>query len=550
MNLILLSFTIQIILTLGLSEPKKLEGTVISTSASNANLTNKWTGFEFSTPYIFTKVTWEKSSETSKFLLGVFEGANKPSFMDAIPLNIIKNNNLELYELDIEVKLSFKYIRYVSSDNSTLISSFNVYGYEPSELDINAKAFQPTNIPLISIHTKKPLSGGFRMMSDDNQKVKCNVVIVNNGEIELNSSGKIRLRGNASKMEAKKPYQINFGTETSVLDMPSISRKWVLLANYMDKTLLRNLVAFKISSILGQKYTPQCKSVDVIFNGVYDGNYMICEKVEVGKNRVELGENDENSNDGFLMVVEDDWSKNEGDYCFTSEKEIPITIKYPEEPSDSQLSDLKYWFDNIERDAYNYNITDLIDLESFSQYFLLEEFTGDVDSVAGSYYITKHFNDDKLYFGPGWDYDLTFDNDARIYPTNEKNKWTFNCGGSAGKLRNFISKLMSIPQVLDAVQSKWKEVTMYDFSPDILINYINEQIENINESQKLNYQKWKNLDKTVALNPVARGTYEAEVSYLKSFIEERFIVFGKKLLEATTSSFEVDVEENRPHRDN
>ena len=96
-NLILLFFTIQIVFTL--SEPKKLEGTVISTSILNANLTNLWIGFEFSTPYIFTKVTWEKSSETSKFLLGVFEGANDLSFMDAIPLNILKSlyKNYKIY---------------------------------------------------------------------------------------------------------------------------------------------------------------------------------------------------------------------------------------------------------------------------------------------------------------------------------------------------------------------------------------------------------------------------------------------------------------------
>ena len=156
-NLIVLLFTIQIIFIS--SEPKKLEGTIISPSISNANLTNLWTGFEFSTSYIFTKVTWEQFSESSKFLLGVFEGANDPSFMDAIPLNIIKNEDtkLELYELDINVKLSFKYIRYVSSDNLTLISSFSVYGYEPSELDININYFQVTKIPLVSIHSEEPL---------------------------------------------------------------------------------------------------------------------------------------------------------------------------------------------------------------------------------------------------------------------------------------------------------------------------------------------------------------------------------------------------------
>ena len=544
LNLILLSFTIQIILISGYTEPKKLEGTVINPSTLNRDLTNLWTGFEFTTPFIFTKVTWQQSSEASKFLLGVFEGANDPSFFDAIPLNIIKNENtnLELYELNIEVKISFKYIRYVSSDNSNLISKFTVYGYEPSELNVNTNAFQVTNIPLISIHSESPLKGGWDA-PEDNPKVKCNVVIINNGKIEVNNKGKVRLRGNTSKYYPKRSYQIIFDTKTHILDIPSIAKKWGLLANYCDLTLLRNLVAFKISSLLGQKYTPVCKSVDLIFNGVYDGNYMLCEKVEVGNNRVDLGKNKEGSDDGFLMDIEGIYNIKKDDITFNSDKGIPIIIKYPKNPSDIELSNLKYWFDNIERDVYN-NITKLIDLKSFSQYFILQEFCANIDSVYGSYYVYKRFNDNKLYFGPAWDYDLALDNDRRIYPTNEKNKWTFNFGESAGTLRNFTSQLMSIPQVLDEVKSKWKEVTMYSLTPDYIINFINEQIEMINESQKLNYQKWKILDQVSMYTAVARGSYEAEVSYLKSFIEKRFDVFGKRLLEANTSSFKLDVEQS------
>ena len=86
---------------------------------------------------------------------------------------------------------------------------------------------------------------------------------------------------------------------------------------------------------------------------------------------------------------------------------------------------------------------------------------------------------------------------------------------------------MSIPQVLDEVKSKWKEVTMYSLTPDYIINFINEQIEMINESQKLNYQKWKILDQVSRFTAVARGSYEAEVSYLKSFIEKDLMFLEK-----------------------
>ena len=89
----------------------------------------------------------------------------------------------------------------------------------------------------------------------NNQKVKCNVIIIKNGKIEKNGKGKIRLRGNGTRTKPKRSYQINFDTKTSILDMPSIFKKWVLLANYMDKTLLRNLASFKVSSILIRIYS-------------------------------------------------------------------------------------------------------------------------------------------------------------------------------------------------------------------------------------------------------------------------------------------------------
>ena len=113
--------------------------------------------------------------------------------------------------------------------------------------------------------------------------------------------------------------------------------------------------------------------------------------------------------------------------------------------------------------------------------------------------------------------------------------------------RKFVSKIISNQQVLDLVQSKWKEVTMMDLTPDILINYVNEQIDLIYESQRFNYKKWKTLNVIISVNPVARGSFEEEVSYLKAFLEERFIVFGKKILEANTSSFEVRHEWVFPH---
>ena len=225
-------------------------------------------------------------------------------------------------------------------------------------------------------------------------------------------------------------------------------------------------------------------------------------------------------------------------YHFTSKKGVKVTIKYPD-ATKNQTAYLKGWFDELEENIYTNQQVDNIDLDTFSQYFILNEFCADIDSVWSSYYVTKQRNDDKLHFGPAWDFDLSLDNDNRLYPTNSKGKWIFNFGLSSGTYRQFISKLMGIEKTLTTVQKKWTDVTNNEFTKENVFNFIDEQIKYIDESQKLNFERWDVLNKILKYEAVARGSYEEEIKHLKEYIEERFVVFGNMLLNANTSSFEI-----------
>ena len=230
---------------------------------------------------------------------------------------------------------------------------------------------------------------------------------------------------------------------------------------------------------------------------------------------------------GYLMEI--DARAYEEEYHFTSKKGVKVTIKYPD-TNQNQTNYIKNWFDDIEENLYNNQNVNNIDLETFSQYFILEEFCADVDSVFSSYYITKQRNDTKMYFGPAWDFDLTLDNDRRLYPTNSKEKFIFNYGYSSGTFRQFISKLVNCEDTLKAVQQKWKDVIINDFTKEKVLNFIEEQIKYLDESIKLNFKRWDVLNTIVKYEAVARGSYEEEIRHLKEFIEERFIVFGNMLL--------------------
>ena len=514
-------------------------------SSIYANSLN-WIGFSLSSSHVITKISWSfKELNSQNEIFGIFEGANEPNFIDSVPLYMFTEQSSTNF-IQIESKSSFKYIRYISPLKKDIgITNIEIYGYKPEENGQNEDTFyQPTNIPLIVVNTEGTIN--YRRKTE---QTPCNFIVINNGKISTKQTGTIRIRGNSSKNLEKKSFQINLDKKEKILDMPAKAKKWGLLANHMDKSLIRNLVAFKISSFLGQKYSPACKSVDLIVDGSFEGNYIICDKIEKGKGRVELDTMDENSNEypditgGYLMEI--DGFADQEEFHFTSKKGVKVTIKYPD-ANDDQNAYIKNWFDDIEENIYNNQTVDNIDLETFSQFFILNEFCADIDSVWSSYYITKQRNDDKMYFGPAWDFDLSLDNDHRLYPTNSREKWIFNFGLSAGTFRQFISKLMSCEDTLNAVQQKWRDVTVNDFTKEKVFAFIDEQIKYLDQSIKLNFKRWDVLNTILQYEAVARGSYEEEIKHLKEYIEERFMIFGDMLLSANTSSFEVNAERMWP----
>lgn len=505
----------------------------------------KWIGYELPSSSVITQIGWsQKTTNISDYLLGVFEGANSPDFMDALPLYMVINeiDHTEINYTPIKNNHPFKYIRYVKPENctSSILSNFLVYGYKSLDEE-PISVYQPTNIPLIVIQT-----GG--TFFNKTETAECNIVVINNGKIEVNQKGEIRIRGNSSRKLKKKPYQIKFDKKTKILGMPAKAKRWALLSNFMDKTLIRNLVAFKISSILGQKFVPSCQSVDVMINGIYNGNYLICDKVERGKKRVVLDKLEEDEKNeisgGYLIVCERNKDK-EKENRLISKKGVPMGIKYPGLVNDKQLKYVQNWFDTVENNVYENNV-ELIDTESFSQIFILQEFIGNIDAVYGSYYITKQKDDDTMYFGPGWDFDLSLENDGRLYPTNSLEDWVFYYGNNAGTLREFVCKILSNEKILKAIKEKWKDIIISDLTPEILLNYIDEQAKYIDLSQKLNFKKWDILNKRVRWEGKGRGSFQAEIDNLKKYVEERFYVFGKRILSANATSF---IPPYEPHPD-
>ena len=498
--------------------------------------------------YIITQISWTKNEDyLLNYLLGVFEASNDRTFSNSIPIALIKEEGIfnEVNFIDINIPNTYKYIRYTAPNkNKTQISPIKIYGYplESSEnLDQN-KYFQVTNLPLITINTKN----GSEVKDDD---IECAITIINDGKIEINENASIKLRGRSSKFAAqKKSFRIKFDSKQKILNFEGKEKKWTLIANYFDRSFLRNFLAFKISELMELNFTPRCHPVDVILNGNYQGNYYICDKLEVGKNRVNIAKLEAtdilepNITGGYLLQIDASagrggwggYGNGGGANNFKTNKGIVGNIEYPEEDeiTTEQKDYIIEKLNQFEDEVYN-GIFDSIDLESYSKYFLVEEFSGDPDNVFSSFYFTKERNDDKFHFGPVWDFDLGFDNDRRLIPTSDKPEFCLNYGDSAGTTREFIKTLIGYKEVMGYIKKTWENLCDTVLTEKALIDFLDEKSEYIKESAELNLLKWDNY---VAEQKGGRQwdgggggfgrkgeDFDASVEVLKDYVKNRFI---------------------------
>ena len=490
-----------------------------------------WAGLDLGKPFVITRVGWSPRNDgqgEQRVVLGVFEGANREDFMDALPIYIIteKGKIGQMSYADVECSRGFRYVRYVGpSDARCNIAELEFYGHQ-GEGD-NSRLYQLTNLPTVSIHT---LNGEIPY-DKEYQIVSQLTIISGDGTALLSEPGTTRERGNASRSFPKKPYRIKFDKKQHVLDAPAKAKKWTLINNYGDKTLMRNLLAFELSRRMGMTYTPYGTAVDVLLNGEYKGCYQLCDQVEINKNRINITEMTSKDNEGSALTggyfVEIDAYAYEEKSWFNSNKGNPVTIKSPDEDSitTQQKNYIKGYFNKMEADWKSY-----LDLNSFLRHFLVGELSGNTDTYW-SVYMYKDRDDDMMYTGPVWDFDLAFNNDQRTYPVNSKTDYIYRSGGScAGNMRSFTDKIV----VNDANAKKqlveiWDEARQGGLTEENMVAYIDSLESVLQQSQKLNFIRWPMMNQLVHQNFKIWGSYEAEVENVRDFMKERIDWMDRKL---------------------
>ena len=488
-----------------------------------------WVGLDLGTPHVITRVAWSPRNDgqgPKRVNLGVFEGANCEDFMDAVPIYIINENGVigQLSSADVNCSRGFRYVRYVGpSDARCNIAEVEFYGHEGEGDDSNM--FMIGGLPTVSIHTEGNVEP-YDKITDIPSIIS---IIGDKGNNIIAQTGGTRERGNYSRTFPKRPYRIKFDSKQNVLDAPAKAKKWTLINNYGDKTLMRNLIAFHLSSVFEMPYTPYGTAVNVIMNGEYKGCYQLCDQIEVNKNRVNITEMKPTDNEGEALtggyLIEVDAYAEDEISWFTSSNSTRVTIKSPDEDeiTTEQSNYIRNFYSNMENNWRTY-----LDTNTFLRHFLVGELSGNTDTYW-SVYMYKQRGEDKLYVGPVWDFDIAFENDNRTYPINNHTQWVYQYGSVEGYMRTLTTNIINDKTTKAQLIDIWDEARHNGIDEESLLAFIDNMSEQLQESQKLNFTRWPILNQYVHQNPRVYGSYQGEVNNVKNYLKERITWIDNKL---------------------
>lgn len=386
-----------------------------------------------------------------------------------------------------------------------------------ADMDVTVKALQ-SDLPSVQLYLNNTTLE--TVQTDKNIKYPGNTVYLTgaDGTTQLSETDTVEFkgRGNTSWQKyEKKGYQIKFAKKTSVLGMDA-AKKWVLLANASDDSMLRNMTAMHLSKELEMAYTTEYQYVDFWIDGIYQGTYIIGEKAEIGGGRLEL-ENEY----GVLMEQDSSFYAEEDHWIYDSLLDTQFSLKESVEENDEakiqyavasfqQALDrfILYLYRTPADDVDLETLSSMIDVDSFAKYYLISEYLLNREANHSSFYWYKDGEADVLHLGPIWDYDTCMGNedlDANEYYASIHN--------------TMMNRLLACPVFHDRVNAL---KSRYSSAFNGLTDYVKKTSRKISSSVFMNYIRWNTLGGT---NPKGysdfAGTYDESLARLTSWLSVR-----------------------------
>ena len=419
--------------------------------------------------------------------------------------------------------------------------------------------FNTSNLPIMVIDTygnqipDEPRIDAF-MGIIDNDSGGNNLVDNYNG---YNGQITIEKRGNSSQWNDKTPYRFETVNEegennnVSLLGMPE-ENDWVLYAPWQDKSMIRNILTYKLSNDLG-KYAPRAKLIELYLNDEYRGVYVLMEKIKRDANRVDISKLNPNEISGDDLtggyILKFDWFFT-GDNLGGFESDIDGNIynyHYPK-PSDIVPEQENYIINYINdfetimsSDQYADQSTgypSILNVDSFVDFILLQELAKNVDAYRLSTYIFKDKEsvDNRLTAGPVWDFNHGYGN-CDYGETWEFTGWLLEYNPEGGDQMSFWWELIWQDDYFqNKISERYTELRSTVFSENHIYGVIDSLVNELGSSVDRNFSKWPILGTYIWPNYYVFDTFEQEIDYLKSWISDRLNWMDSQILLLTSKS--------------
>ena len=384
----------------------------------------------------------------------------------------------------------------------------------------NITALQ-SDLPSVSVTLKDAAITDLHVKEKDRRFAGTRVLITDaGGQCDVfTETAELKGRGNTSwDMPDKKGYQIKFDKRSRVLGMEK-AKKWVLLANAFDDSLVRNRTAFYFAEQLGMAWVPEYQPVDLWLNGEYRGTYLLGEKVEVDERRLAL--NDPlgvlMEHDNAFFAESDIWFEDQIlNRCFAlkeavSEDDPALTAEAVESFHEKLDTFLQFLTDHEGEDLSLEELARYIDVESFAQWILVNEYLLNVESYTTSFFWYTDGREDVLHLGPVWDFDSSMGNK---YDFNEYT----DIFGSRQQLFGLLLHIPAFQALMDELFAANEEVIVS------LPDHALQEGESLSASAYMNYTRWRCLGEEnikTGLAPYA-ATYREACGNLAAWLNNRY----------------------------
>jgi hypothetical protein len=312
------------------------------------------------------------------------------------------------------------------------------------------------------------------------------------------------------------------------MGMPA-DKEWVLLANYSDKTLLRNTIAMELSNRFGLPYAPRSRAVEVFLNGEYEGAYQLMENIKISTSRVNIPKltsadvTGDAVTGGYLLEID---QRRDGTIIYDTAHGLPVVVQDPDPITPEQWTYISSYLQQTEDTIYSNHFADpatgyeqFINSQTFIDWYLVNEIFKNQDAkFYSSIWMYKERNG-KLCLGPVWDFDLGAGN-VDYDVTDDPTGWWVREGP-------WMSRLFEDPAFQARVEARWQELKAGQI--DTIFAFIDQNAAALDQSQKNNFQRWPILNVYVWPNPVITGSYQGEVNQLKQWLTTRIAWMDSQL---------------------